>query len=124
MNIDLSSALGTAAAAIPVLGGVYAGFRHVKYSLKAKKDAERAAILAEANLEMRKIRKELEEKIQRLEEEVQIQKDNISRDLAHMRELYSADIKTLSEKIDDLRQNLQDQHQNMVALLTKLVDSR
>lgn len=124
MNIDLTSALGTAAVAIPVLSGLYAGYRHVRYGIKAKKDAERDAILFQATQEMKKIRKELEEKIQRLEEELQLQKDNISKDLTHMRELYSAEIKTLSGKIDDLRKDLQDQHSNMVALLTKLVDSR
>lgn len=117
----LLEGLGGAAAAI---SSSYAGVRHMVKRSKAKKAEARAAILAEANAEMLKIRAELEDKIRNLEVELENQKINLSKDLSHLREIYNAEIKVLGEKIDTLRADLADQHTSMVALLTRLVESR
>ena len=73
-------------------------------------------------MEMAKIEEELSEKIKKLDIELRNQKDNIARDLSHLKEIYGAEIKTLASKIEDLREDLSQQHQSLVALLTKLVD--
>ena len=56
--------------------------------------------------------------------ELDTQKENVSRDLGHLREVYNAEIKVLGEKIENLRQDISQQHQALVGLLTKLVDSK
>lgn len=121
MNIDLPTALETAAGAITAFGGLYTGYRHIRYSLQAKKDKERQAILDQANEEMKKIREELEEKIDKLELELENQKISINQDLSHFREIHSSEVKNLGEKIENLRYDLTQQHQALLELLTKLV---
>lgn len=113
-----------AAGAVTAFGGLYAGARHLIVGHKRKKEEYRQSILNKANEEMAKIKTELEEKIKGLENELANQKENIYKDLGHLKEIYNAEIRTLGDKIDSLRSDLQDQHQSMVALLTKLVDSR
>jgi septal ring factor EnvC (AmiA/AmiB activator) len=124
MTVDLNTAVGICAGAVTAIGGVYTTIRHVIASSKRKKAEHSQAILNEAKTEMAKIEASLNEKIKNLEVELQNQKDNISKDLAHLKEIYGAEIKVLGDKIESLRSDLQDQHSSMVALLTKLVNSK
>jgi uncharacterized membrane-anchored protein YhcB (DUF1043 family) len=122
--MDISTLLGTSAGAITAVSGLYAGWRHIRYSLAAKKDREKQAILDKAKDELDKVEAKLNEKIRLLHEEIEDHKQNITKDLGHMREMYDGELKNLGNKIDELRRDLSDQHSQMVALLTKLVDSR
>ncbi len=110
--------------AVTALSGIYATVRHFSLSFKIKKEQERKAILDKATEELTKVKTELEDKIKVLEIELQNQKQNMSRDISHMKEIYNTEIKTLANKIDELKKDLADQHSSMVALLTKLVNSR
>ena len=114
-------ATGTAvAAAWPI----WAGIKHFLGSFRRKREARRDAILKQANDEMDKIKKDLEDKIQVLRDDLDTQKDKVSTELGHMKELYGTEIRVLGEKIEALRQDISQQHQSLVNLLTKLVDSR
>lgn len=124
MQIDIWTAIEGAAGLVTAIGGLYTAYRHLRAAQHAKKEAERNSILAKAKEEADKIRRELEEKIQKIESEIQNQKETIAKDMGHMKEMYNAEIKALAGKIDELRSDLQDQHSSMVALLTKLVNSR
>jgi polyhydroxyalkanoate synthesis regulator phasin len=124
MVIDLVMASEVLGGAATTLGAAYTAFRHVKYSLQSKKDKYRQDIIAEAKEEMAKVEAKMSVRINNLEAELSNQKDNMVRDLGHMKEVYNAEIKVLGEKIDSLRSDLQDQHQSMVNLLTRLVNSK
>jgi predicted DsbA family dithiol-disulfide isomerase len=124
MVIDVGTAVGILAGAVSVAGGCFEGYRRLTTASKRKKEIYRQAIIDQASEEMGKVKRELEEKIEHLEEELKDQKANISKDLSHMREIYNAEISVLSEKIDSLRRDLADQHTSMVGLLTKLVNTR
>ena len=124
MTIDIITACEGLAGAITAIGGIYSGTRHILASSRRKKEEYRQSILNQASQEMAKIKSELEEKIKDLEVELAVQKENLSRDIGHMREIYNAEIKVLADKIDSLRTDLQDQHSTMVNLLTKLVNSK
>ncbi len=124
MNIDFSTLLGSSAGAVTAMGGIWTAYRHVKFSLQAKKDRERQAILDKAKEELGRVEAKLELKIRSLQEEIEIHKQNMDKDLSHMREMYDGELKNLGNKIDELRRDLSDQHSSMVALLTRLVDAR
>lgn len=124
MNIDLPMILEASAGAITGGSGLYAWYRHIRYGIKDKKDRERQAILSKANEELDKVEAKLEEKIRLLQEELRAHKDNLDKDMTHMREIYDGELKNLGNKIDDLRKDLSDQHSSMVALLTRLVETR
>lgn len=122
MVLDIPNISAVIVAAIPVVGGVYTAVKRIRKSSKAKKDTYRAEILAEAKEEATKVKTELENKLKVLEEEFQVQKRSVSKDFSHFREVYSAEVKVLGEKIENLRQDLSAQHTALVGLLTKLVD--
>lgn len=124
MTIDVTTALEAAGAAVTAIGGVYGLIRHVVASSRRKKEEYRDSILKRAKEEMSRIEAELEEKIKDLKAELEAQKESVSKDLSHLKEIYNAEIKTLGEKIDELRSSLQEHQTSMVALLTKLVNSK
>lgn len=120
---NLNVVFGVAAGAVSAFGGIWAAYRHVVTSNKKKRKAEKDAILEQARSEMAKIEATLNEKIEDLETELQNQKESLSKDLSHLKEVYNAEIRVLADKIDDLRKDLSEQHSSMVALLTKLINN-
>lgn len=123
MQLDSNSVLEGFAAITTVVGGVYAGISYLLSTSRIKKESYRKSIIDEANIEMAKIKFKLEEKIKALEIELDNQKENISKDIGHLKEVYNAEIKVLADKIDSLREDIQSQHTSMISLLTKLVNS-
>ena len=119
--VSTAEAIGGAATAI---GSTWAAIKHLKYNRKSKKEKERQEILDTAHEAMSKIEVKLNGRINKLEIELEAQKLSVSRDLDHVKEIYNAEIRNLADKIDSLRQDLGEQHSNMVALLTKLVGSK
>ena len=124
MSFDPVTAIGIVASAIPAMGGLYASWRHIRFSIQAKKDRERKSILDEAREAMDKVETKFSDKITKLEIELEAQKLNISRDLSHFKEMHTAEVRVLGEKIENLRENLTQQHQALLELLTKLVGSK
>ena len=124
MNIDQNTASAAIGGIVTALGALYGATRHAIARSRRKKEEYRQGILKEANDSMTKIKAELEEKIKSVESEIQAQKLNVSIEFSHFKETHNAEIKVLGEKIESLRQDLHDQHQALVSLLTKLVESK
>jgi hypothetical protein len=124
MTIDIPTTLEAAAGLITAIGGVYPAISHYKAKVKKNKELYRKEILDQAKTEMEKIEKDLKDKIKFLESEFQAQKISIYKDFNFFKETHNSEIKALGEKIENLRADLSQQHANLVALLTKLVDSR
>jgi hypothetical protein len=124
MTIDLNTAIAGITGIVTGLGGIYTGFKHLKASSNRKKEAYKESILCQASQDMEKIRLGLEEKIKIIEIELENQKQNVSKDFEHFKDTHNAEVKVLGEKIESLRQDLSQQHQALVNLLTKLIDSR
>jgi chromosome segregation ATPase len=122
MNIDILTVLEASGGIISGAGSLWVGWRHIRYSAQAKKDRERQDILDKANEELGRVKRELESKIGSLKQEFENHKSNLVKDLDFMRSTYNAEIKVLGEKIESLREDLGQQHSQMVALLTKLVN--
>jgi hypothetical protein len=124
MVIDISTVFEGAGGAITACGGLWAGYRHIRYSMQAKKDKYRQDIIDQAKEEMAKIKVGLENRIKVVEIELQTQKESVSKDLSHLKDSYTSEVKILGQRIEELRQDLVSQHSSLVALLTKLVDSK
>ena len=122
MVIDMGQAAEVISCIVVASGGIYSVGHHFISKAKKKKEKYRQDILDQAKEEMSKIEAELNEKIKDLALELSIHKENIVKDMDHYKEIYNAEIKVLGSKIDDLRQDLSEQHANMVNLLTKLVN--
>lgn len=112
------------AAIATVIGSVYTGAKYLIRASKIKKEAYRQSILKQAKEELDKVEKEFKQKLEAIKIELEAQKISVSRDLGHLKEVYGAEIKVLGEKIENLREDLSQQHQALVGLLTKLVSAK
>jgi len=124
MQIDLNVSLEVAAGVVTAIGTIYPVFQHLRSKKLKNKENYRKEILDQAKIEMTKIEKSLDDKIKNLEIEFQAQKLNVFKDFTYFKETHNSEMKALGEKIENLRTDLNTQHSNLVALLTKLVNNR
>jgi len=101
--IDPNIALEAAAGGITAIGGIYTAIKKWIRHSTDKKEKYKQDILKQARSETEKIRRELEDKIEKLEIEVETQKQNIYKDIGYLRESHSNEIRNLTEKIEELR---------------------
>lgn len=109
--------------AVAITGTIFEMIRRSHGIIERRNERKKQEIIKIARFEANEVRRSCEEKLKDLEIQLQIQKDNVAKDLVHLKETYNAEIKVLGEKIETLREDLSNQHQNLVALLTKLIDS-
>jgi ferritin-like protein len=122
MVLDIITLVEASAGAVTALSGTYAAWRHVRYSIQGKKDKERQAILSKAKEEIAKVEAKLEDKIKQIEIELENHKTNISKDFGFLKETYSSEVKNLGDKIETVREQLSQQHSQLITLLTRLID--
>lgn len=94
----------------------------VTKNFKSDKKEFKAEIIQEALEADAKIKVELEGKVNALKAELENLRVHVEKDLDHIRETYSGEIRNLGNKIEDLRSELREQHGNLVQLLTKMID--
>ena len=119
-NILLAGATGF----ITVIGAAYTTIKKWILHSKNQKEQYKQDIMKQVRSEANKIRVELEEKIEKVEVELETQKESIYKDLGFLKDSHNAEIRNLSGKIQELRDDLQTQHSQLVALLTRLVDPK
>jgi chromosome segregation ATPase len=112
------------AVAITTLGGAYLTVRKISRDARREKKEQAAEILQAAKEEMSLLKAELEGKIEHVETNLNSLEKSVEKDLSHIRETYNGEIKNLGQKIEDLRSELRNQHGQLVALLTKMIDNR
>lgn len=122
MQIDIITAGEGIGGLVTAITGIYAFFKVLVKSHKAKKELHRKSILKEAKEEAQKIVNLLEDKVKKLEVELRAQEMSISKDLDHFKQTYSNELKNLGEKIEMLRADVAQANSSIVGLLTKLVD--
>lgn len=119
--IELSMIIA-AAAAFTTIGGAYLTFRRIQKDARAEREAYTVNILKEAEERDNDLRTALETKIESLKKELENLEETVNKDLEHIRETYNGEIRNLGQKIEELRQELRQQHGNLVKLLTKMID--
>lgn len=112
------------AGAITTIGGAYLTMRQIVKNANKDKELEKHKILQEAKDDVLMVKNKLESRIESLKAELKHLEANVEREFLHVRETYNSEIRNLGEKIEELRTELREQHKQMVALLTKMVESR
>lgn len=79
-------------------------------------------ILEEAQEYDKLIKEKLESKINILELEIHNLRDNVSKDLSSIKDSHALELKNLSDRIEMLRDDLRNQHSQLLSVLTKLVN--
>ena len=90
-------------------------------NIKKDRDEHAAKILQAAKEEDSLIRVKLEARIERLGAEVKNLEFSVNKDMTHLKDTYTSEIKNLGEKIETLRDELRQQHSGLIELLTKIV---
>lgn len=93
-------------------------------NFRKERDEYAAKILQTAKEEDSLLKTKLEAKIAEIDTKVKTLEISVNKDITHLKETYSAEIKVLGEKIETLRDELRNQHSQMVTLLSKLIDSK
>lgn len=92
----------------------------------AKKDREEhtAKILQSAKEDDNLLKAKLEARIEKIDAQLKNLELNVNKDMDHLKQTYSMEIKTLGDKIELLRDELRQQHSGLIDLLTKIVSKK
>jgi glycerol-3-phosphate dehydrogenase len=112
------------AGAITVIGGSWLTIRKIQKDADASKKEHTQEILKMAKEEIALKEKDLQARLNALDTRIDSIESNIEKDLTHLKETYSGELKNLATKIEDLRLDLRNQHTQMVSLLTKMVENK
>jgi phenylalanyl-tRNA synthetase alpha subunit len=104
------------------IGGLYYTFIKILDKYKKSNKNKSDELLKEAKKYSDEIKDELELKISLLESEIHNLEDNVKKDIEHVKEIQTNEIRNLSVRIDQLRDELNTGHQQLIGLLTKLVN--
>jgi hypothetical protein len=116
------SSLVHVAATTTALGTAWLTIRRIAKDAKKERKEIAAEILQSAKEFDQALKIKLESKIHNLDVKVDTLKDNIDKDIAHVRETYNSEIKFLGQKIESLREEVRGQHTQLVQLLTKMIE--
>lgn len=119
---EISAMLPTAGVII-TLGTAYLTIRKIQKDAEKTKREQAAEILQSAKEEIALKEKDLELKISTVESRIDALEKSVEKDMQHLRETYSGEIRNLASKIEDLRGEIRNQHSQMIGLLSKIIDS-
>lgn len=114
----------TVAGAISSLGGAWMIIRKIQRDAKKERQVEAASILQAAKQHTNDLEERMNSQLELAKKDLENFKENVDKDLQHLRETYNGEIRNLGQKIEELRSEIRNQHSQMVNLLTKMIDSR
>lgn len=132
LNLTLSSIVAVAGA-ISILSGSYLRLKRIHRERSEQKQLEKALIIQEAKEISNKHRLALETKLEHLESELNAKIEHLShkinnidesftKDLEHVKEAYNSEIRFLGSKIEELKDEMRQQMNQVVVLVSKLID--
>jgi CII-binding regulator of phage lambda lysogenization HflD len=119
-ELQAYGAVGMAVAVVTLVVTVQKVFKN----FRKEREEYAAKILRIAKEDDSLLKAKLEARIEKIDTKVRTLEIKINSDIGHVKEIYSAEIKVLGEKIETLRDELRNQHSQMVTLLSKLIESK
>jgi CII-binding regulator of phage lambda lysogenization HflD len=119
-EIQAYGALGISIAVATLVVTIQKVFKN----FRKEREEYAAKILQIAKEDDNSLKARLEARIAEIDTKVKTLEISVNKDITHLKETYSAEIKVLGEKIETLRDELRNQHSQMVTLLSKLIDSK
>lgn len=121
MELTDIQSLIPAAGAIATLGGAWLTIRKIAKDAAKQKREQAAEILHAAKEEDSLLKAKLEARIEAVKAQLANLEFNVNKDLEHLKETYSGEIRNLGQKIEELRSELKTQHGQLVTLLTEMI---
>lgn len=117
-NIQLAIPLGGLASLV----GIWLTMQKILRNVRKEREEYALKILQNAKEADFAIKEKLEAKIEKVHAELKNLELNINKDLAHVKEAHSTDLRNLADKIEALRDELRQQSAGTLELLTKIID--
>jgi len=112
----------------PTLGGITAvatawySVQEVLKEYRRRRNSVSNEVLEKAKEYDAEIKRELKARIDLLEVDVHNLKESIQKDISNIKDNHALELKNLSEKIGAIRDQLNDQHSQLMSILVKMID--
>lgn len=120
IDFQYYGALGVAIGVATLIVTVQKVFKN----LRKEREEYAAKLMQSAKEDDALLKAKLEARIEKIDAQVKTLELSVSKDMAHLKETYSSEIKNLGEKIEALRDELRSQHSGLIELLTKIVGKK
>ena len=110
------------AVTISTVCGAWLSIRRVSKDNQKEKKRHSAEIVQIAKEADSTLRVQLENRIQKLELQVDNLKESVKKDMSHLKEIYEAEFQNLADKIESIRSDIREQGQHILTLLGKMID--
>lgn len=112
------------AVAISTICGAWLAIRRVAKDNEKQRKHNAAEILQVAKEADSVLKAKFDADISDLNSQLRNLKEGTTKDIDHLRESHDSEFKHLAEKIENLRQELNVQHTNILTLLTKMIANK
>lgn len=117
-NIQIMIPMGGLASLV----GIWLTMQKILKNIRREREEYSAKILQSAKEADSAVRSILESKIEKIHAELKNLELNINKDLNHIKESHSTELKNLGDKIEALRDELRQQSAGTLELLTRIID--
>jgi uncharacterized protein YoxC len=93
-------------------------------NFRKERDEYAAKVIQAAKEDDAVIKAKLEAKIEALSVKINSLEVSVNKDMDHLKATYTSEIKNLGDKIENLRDELRQQHSGLIDLLTKMVGKK
>lgn len=120
--MDFSVSVGTIVGSVIAVAGGILSIQKIMINNKKVKEEQIEKILIMAREEINLVKAKLESRIEGTKSDLKSLELLVNKDISHVRESHESEIKSLADKIENLRDSLNEQHAQMISLLSKLLD--
>ena len=112
----------SAVGALTALGTAWLTLAKISKAHHDAKALAKAEILQAAKEEVAMLKREIEAKFMLIENKIEQVKESTEQDFEHLKETHGNEMDNLSEKLELLRDDLKNQHSQIMALMGNLLD--
>ena len=106
------------------IGTLILTLQKVFRNFRKERDEYAAKILQTAKEDDNLLKAKLEAKLEALDTKLKNLEISVNKDMTHLKDTYTSEIKNLGEKIETLRDELRQQHSGLIELLSKIVGKK
>jgi len=121
--LDLQASV-TLAISVSAIGGAWLTVRKIAKDGANSRKEYAADILQAAKEEDSLVKAKLESRIESIRAELKSLELSVNKDLDHLKETHTYEIRNLAQKLEDLRSELRNQHGQLVQLLGEMIKKR
>jgi hypothetical protein len=122
--MDINSLIAPLFSIVAGIGGAWLTFAQLKKHYTDEFDAKIAEMGDDCQKSIEAEVKVLNSKLELINKDAENMEMVLTKEIAYVKEAYKGEIKNLGEKIESLRSQVQEQHNQLIGLLTKLVQDK